>query len=60
MKMPKYFVTLNLEVDINKVDNIDSIIDSFDLLGSAENTEVLDVSTEKAEEYEDDFEDEDY
>jgi len=60
MKMPKYFVTLNLEVDINKVDNIDSIIDSFDLLGSAENTEVLEVSTEKAEEYEDDFEDEDY
>jgi len=58
--MPKYFVTLNLEVDINKVDNIDSIIDSFDLLGSAENTEVLEVSTEKAEEYEDDFEDEDY
>ena len=60
MKMPKYFVTLNLEVDINKVDNIDSIIDSFDLIGSAENTEVLEVSTEKAEEYEDDFEDEDY
>lgn len=60
MKMPKYFVTLNLEVDINKVDNIDSIIDSFDLLGSAENTEVLEVSTEKAEEYEDDFEDEDF
>jgi hypothetical protein len=60
MKMPKYFVTLNLEVDINKVDNIDSIIDSFDLLGSAENTEVLEVSTEKAEEYEDDFEDEEY
>jgi hypothetical protein len=58
--MPKYFVTLNLEVDINKVDNIDSIIDSFDLLGSAENTEVLEVSTEKAEEYEDDFEDEEY
>jgi hypothetical protein len=58
--MPKYFVTLNLEVDINKVDNIDSIIDSFDLLGSAENTEVLEVSTEKAEEYEDDFEDEDF
>ena len=58
--MPKYFVTLNLEVDINKVDNIDSIIDSFDLLGSAENTEVLEVSTEKAEEYEDDFEDEYY
>ena len=58
--MPKYFVILNLEVDINKVDNIDSIIDSFDLLGSAENTEVLEVSTEKAEEYEDDFEDEDY
>jgi hypothetical protein len=51
---------LNLEVDINKVDNIDSIIDSFDLLGSAENTEVLEVSTEKAEEYEDDFEDEEY
>ena len=60
MKMPKYFVTLNLEVDINKVDNIDSIIDSFDLLGSAENTEVLEVSNEKAEEYEDDFEDEEY
>ncbi len=60
MKMPKYFVTLNLEVDINKVDNIDSIIDSFDLLGSAENTEVLEVSTEKAEEYEDDFEDDEY
>jgi len=58
--MPKYFVTLNLEVDINKVDNIDSIIDSFDLLGSAENTEVLEVSTEKAEEYEDDFEDDEY
>ncbi len=58
--MPKYFVTLNLEVDINKVDNIDSIIDSFDLLGSAENTEVLEVSTEKAEEYDDDFEDEEY
>lgn len=60
MKMPKYFVTLNLEVDINKVDNIDSIIDSFDLLGSAENTEVLEVSTEKAEEYEDEFDDEDF
>ncbi len=58
--MPKYFVTLNLEVDINKVDNIDSIIDSFDLLGSAENTEVLEVSTEKAEEYDSDFEDEEY
>jgi hypothetical protein len=58
--MPKYFVTLNLEVDINKVDNIDSIIDSFDLLGSAENTEVLEVSTEKAEEYEDEFDDEDF
>ena len=60
MKMPKYFVTLNLEVDINKNDNIDAIIDSFDLIGSAENTEVLEVSTEKAEEYEDDFEDEEY
>ena len=58
--MPKYFVTLNLEVDINKVDNIDSIIDSFDLLGSAENTEVLEVTTEKAEEYEDDFEEDEY
>lgn len=60
MKMPKYFVTLNLEVDINKLDNIDAIIDSFDLIGSAENTEVLEVSTEKAEEYEDDFEEEEY
>lgn len=58
--MPKYFVTLSLEVDINKLDNIDAIIDSFDLIGSAENTEVLEVTTEKAEEYEDDFEDEDY
>lgn len=58
--MPKYFVTLNLEVDINKLDNIDAIIDSFDLIGSAENTEVLEVSTEKAEEYEDDFEEEEY
>lgn len=58
--MPKYFVTLNLEVDINKLDNIDAIIESFDLIGSAENTEVLEVSTEKAEEYEDDFEDEEY
>ena len=60
MKMPKYFVTLNLEVDINKLENIDAIIDSFDLIGSAENTEVLEVSTEKAEEYEDDFEEEEY
>lgn len=60
MKMPKYFVTLSLEVDINKLDNIDAIIDSFDLIGSAENTEVLEVTTEKAEEYEDDFEDEEF
>lgn len=58
--MPKYFVTLSLEVDINKLDNIDAIVDSFDLIGSAENTEVLDVSYEKEEEFEDDFEDEEY
>lgn len=48
--MPKYFVTLNLEVDINKTDNIQAVIDSFDLIGSAENTEVLEVDFEKADE----------
>lgn len=48
--MPKYFVTLNLEVDINKNDNIQAVIDSFDLIGSAENTEVLEMDFEKADE----------
>jgi hypothetical protein len=58
--MPKYFVTLNLEVDINKFDNIHEIIDSFDIIGSAENTELIEATFEKAEEYEDDFDDEDF
>lgn len=48
--MPKYFVNINLEVDINKYDNIQAIVDSFDLIGSAENTEVLDVTFEKVDE----------
>lgn len=50
MKMPKYFVNISLEVDINKYDNIQAIVDSFDLIGSAENTEVLDVTFEKVDE----------
>lgn len=58
--MPKYFVTVNLEVDINKNDNIHSIIDSFDFIGSAENTEVLEIDFEKADEYEEDFQEEEY
>lgn len=53
--MPKYFVTINLEVDVNKTDNIQAVIDSFDLTGSAENTEILEVDYEKAD---DDFYDE--
>jgi hypothetical protein len=48
--MPKYFVNISLEVDINKYDNIQAIVDSFDLIGSAENTEVLDVTFEKVDE----------
>lgn len=58
--MPKYFVNVSLEVDINKNDNIQSIIDSFDFTGSAENTEILEIDFEKAEEYEDDFQEEEY
>ena len=49
MKMSKYFVNISLEVDINKYDNIQAIVDSFDLIGSAENTEVLDVTIEEVD-----------
>jgi hypothetical protein len=49
MKMSKYFVNISLEVDINKYDNIQAIVDSFDLIGSAENTEVLDVTFEEVD-----------
>ena len=49
MKMPKYFVNISLEVDINKYDNIQAIVDSFDFIGSAENTEILDVTYEEVD-----------
>lgn len=47
--MPKYFVNISLEVDINKYDNIQAIVDSFDFIGSAENTEILDVTYEEVD-----------
>jgi len=31
--MNKYFVNISLEVDINKYDNIQAIVESFDLIG---------------------------
>jgi hypothetical protein len=59
--MNKYFVNISLEVDINKYDNIQDIVDSFDLIGSAENTEILEVTYEKVEQdWQSDSSDEDY
>jgi hypothetical protein len=62
--MPKYFVTISLEVDIHKSDSIHHIVDSFDFVGQAENTEILDIDFELAEESymddEDDSNDEDF
>jgi|688.fasta_scaffold11393_9 hypothetical protein len=59
--MNKYFVNISLEVDINKYDNIQAIVDSFDLIGSAENTEILEVTYEKVEQdWQSDSSDEDY
>jgi hypothetical protein len=59
--MNKYFVNISLEVDINKYDNIQAIVDSFDLIGSAENTEILEVTYEKVDQdWQSDSSDEDY
>lgn len=59
--MNKYFVNISLEVDINKYDNIQAIVDSFDLIGSAENTEILEVTYEKVDQdWLSDSSDEDY
>lgn len=59
--MNKYFVNISLEVDINKYDNIQAVVDSFDLIGSAENTEILEVNYEKVDEgWQEDSLDEDY
>jgi hypothetical protein len=59
--MNKYFVNISLEVDINKYDNIQAIVESFDLIGSAENTEILEVTYEKVDQdWQSDSSDEDY
>jgi hypothetical protein len=56
--MPKYFVTINLEVDIHNIDSIHHIFVSFDFVVQAENTEILDIDFELAEEsYMDDEDD---